>query len=314
MRILITGITGFAGGHLADLLSAKKGVRVYGLSRRPARSQKRVYACDMRDSRKLEKILKGVKPDRIFHLAAQSSVTLSWEDPKRTFEQNLMGALNLFEAARKICPRARIQVAGSAQEYGIPPNKLRRIDEAVPVNPLSPYAISKAAQDFLACQYSAHYGMRLIRTRAFNHIGPRQSPNFVTSNFARQIALIEAGCQKPEILVGDLEAVRDYTDVRDVVRAYWMILEKGKPGDVYNIASGQGCTARQILNIYLKLSPVKIRIRQERSRLRVNDLARLVGDPRKLALATGWKARIPLERSLEDILNFWREKIKNEKI
>ncbi len=313
MRVLITGITGFAGRHLADFLSVKKSVQVYGLARRPGHSQKRVYACDMRDSRKLEALVGQIKPDRIFHLAAQSSVSLSWEDPKETFEQNLIGTLHLFEAARKMCPKARIQIAGSAHEYGVPPKKLGRINESVPVNPLSPYAISKAAQGFLACQYSGHFGMRIIRTRAFNHIGPRQTAEFVTSSFARQIALIEAGRQRSEIFVGNLETVRDYTDVRDVVRAYWLVLEKGKPGEVYNIASGKGYTARQILNIYLRLSRARISIRRDRSRLRANDLPRLVGDSRKLALATGWKAQIPLENSLADILNFWREKIKNEK-
>ena len=183
MRILITGITGFAGGHLADLLSAKKGARVYGLARRPGRFQKRVFACDMRDSRKLEALVGRIKPDRIFHLAAQSSVAFSWANPKETFEQNLIGTLHLLEAARKKCPGARIQIAGSAQEYGVPLKKITRISESVPVNPLSPYAISKAAQDFLACQYSGHFGMKIVRTRAFNHTGPRQTPDFVASSF-----------------------------------------------------------------------------------------------------------------------------------
>ena len=310
MRIFITGITGFAGGHLADYLAAKKGMEVYGLAHRESSPKRRIYACDVRDSSQVASIVRKVKPDRIFHLAAQSSVSFSWEHPKETFEQNLIGTINVLEAARKTGRSIQIQIAGSAHEYGVPPRNGIRIDESMAMSPLSPYAVSKAAQDLLACQYYAHYGMKIVRTRAFNHIGPRQTSDFVTSSFARQVALIEAGRQKPEIFVGNLDTIRDYTDVRDVVRAYWLSLEKGKAGEVYNIASGKGRTARQILDYYLKVTPVKIKVKQKASRMRPSDPSRLVGDASKFKLKTGWEPRIPFEKSLKDILQFWREKIK----
>ena len=314
MRILITGITGFVGGHLADFLSGKKDIEVHGLAQHAGNTKKRIYACDIRDQKKLEAIVQKVKPDRIFHLAAQASVPFSWEYPRETFEQNLMGTVNLLEAVRKSGISPGIQIAGSAHEYGIPPKNITRIHEEVPLNPISLYAVSKVSQDFLACQYASHFGMNIVRTRGFNHIGPRQSADFVTSSFARQIALMEAGRQKPLLMTGNLDTARDYTDVRDAVEAYWLAVEKGKIGEVYNIASGKAHSARQILNSYLKMTKVKIMIKQEASRVRRSDIPRLVGDARKFFRRTGWKPRIPLEESLADILNFWREKIKNEKV
>ncbi len=313
MRILITGITGFAGGHLADFLSHKKGLEIYGLARRTRPGQKKIYSCDICDTKKLAAVIRQVRPERIFHLAGQASIQKSWEDPKDTFEQNLIGTLNLFEAVRSAKLSPWIQVTGSAHEYGIPKGKVNRIDEATPMNPLSPYAVSKISQDLLANLYAWRFGMKIVRTRAFNHIGPRQSPDFVTASFARQVALIEAGRQEPEILAGNLDSIRDYTDARDVARAYWLSLEKGKAGEVYNIASGKGHNARQILAIYLKLSRVKFKVKLDQARLRPTDSPRLVGDAQKLKRQTGWSLRIPFERSLADILEFWREKIKHEK-
>ena len=311
MRALITGITGFVGGHLADYLNTQKGVEVYGISRHNGQGNWRGYACDMRDAKKVEKLIRQIKPDRIFHLAGQASVPLSWSDPKGTFEENLISTVNLLEAVLKARLGPRIQLAGSAHEYGIPPKPMRRIDESAPMNPLSPYAVSKVSQDFLACQYARRFNMKIVRTRAFNHVGPGQSEAYVTSSMARQIALIEAGHQKPEILAGNLDTIRDYTDVRDVVRAYWLALEKGKAGEAYNIASGRGHSAREILELYLKLTPVKIKVRQDPGRLRQDDLARLVGNPGKFIRRTGWKPKINFKDSLKDILNFWRKKVKN---
>ena len=313
MKALITGITGFAGRHLADFLSARKGVEVHGLSRTGDRSSKNIHACDVQDAAKVGKLILKIRPDRIYHLAAQSSVAYSWEHPKETFEQNLMGTLNVLDAARRLPRAPRIQLAGSAQEYGIPPKNKKIIDENVPMNPLSPYSVSKVSQDLMACQYVLHYGMKIVRTRAFNHIGPGQAADFVTSSFARQVARIEAGLQRPEIFVGNLDSVRDYTDVRDMVRAYWYALEKGEEGEVYNIASGDGRTVREILDVYLKLSPAKIAVKVDPARVRANDLPRLVGDSRKFRRRTGWAPRISLETSLNDVLAFWREKTKHEK-
>ncbi len=309
MKALITGISGFAGGHLAEYLASKKGVRVYGLARRPEKGSASVFACDIRDGAKLEKILRRIKPDRVFHLAAQASVPVSWKDPRGTFEQNLNGTLNLLEAARRACPKALIQLTGSAQEYGIPPKTSGRIGESAPLNPLSPYAVSKAAQDFLMKFYGRRFGMKIVMTRAFNHIGPRQSDDFIASSFAKQIAEIEAGLRRPEILVGDLRSVRDYTDVRDMVRAYWLSLEKGRAGEVYNIASGRGRSGLEILEAYLKITDARIRVKKDPSRMRSHDLPRLVGDPSKFMRRTGWKPEINFEKSLEDILNYWRKEV-----
>ncbi len=311
MRILITGITGFAGRHLTDFISGRPGAKVYGISR-GRQADKKIYACDLRDAKKISAIVKAVKPDRVFHLAAQSSVQLSWKEPSDTFEQNLMGTLNLLEAVRQFSPRAKVQIAGSAQEYGVPPKKTARLDERAPVNPQSPYAVSKVAQDLLASQYGLQYGLQIVRTRAFNHIGPGQSPDFLAASLARQIARIEAGKQNPVILAGNLDTVRDYTDVRDMARAYWLALEKGQPGEVYNIASGRGYSARQILNSYLELSRVKITVKADPARMRANDLSRLVGDARKFTRRTGWKPRIPVKTTLLDTLNYWRQKVRHE--
>ncbi len=310
MKVLITGISGFAGSHLADYAAAKKGVHVYGLARRARRGRYTVYACDIRNGAKLEQLLRRVRPDRIFHLAAQASVPVSWKDPKGTMEQNFNGTLNLLEAVRRVCPKAQVQLTGSAQEYGVPPKKKAgRIDETTPLNPLSPYAVSKAALDYLGELYVRHYGMKVVMTRAFNHIGPGQTDAFIASSFAKQVALIEAGKKKPEIHVGDLSSVRDYTDVRDMVRAYWLSLEKGRAGEVYNIASGRGRSGKDMLGAYLKMTPVKIRIVKDAARVRKHDLPRLVGDARKFARHTGWKPKIKFEQSLADILNYWRKEV-----
>ncbi len=309
MRVLITGITGFVGSHLADFLSAGDGVEVYGLARRVARGKRRIYSCDIADAKHLEKLVRFVRPERIFHLAAQAGVPASWEFPAKTFEQNITGTVNLLEAVRKHCPAAIVQLTGSAHEYGIPPKNIARINETVPMNPMSPYAVSKIAQDRLAELYFRRYQMNIVRTRGFNQIGPRQSADFVTASLARQIALIEAGRQKPQIMVGNLDSVRDYADVRDMVRAYWLALEKGKAGEVYNIATGRGHTVAEVLDIYLKFSHVKIQIKKDPKRLRAQDLPRLVGNPAKFMKQTGWRPRIRLKDSLCDILNDWRYRV-----
>ncbi len=313
MRVLITGITGFVGGHLAHFLSTKKGLQIYGLSRRHSDPKKKIYSCDIRDGKKVEALVRRIKPEQIYHLAAVSSPSFSWENPKETFENNLIGTLNLLEAVRRSKISTQIHIAGSAYEYGIPKKAVASIDETMPLEPLSPYAVSKVAQDHLACQYFHHYGLSLVRTRAFNHIGPGQSAQFVTASFARQIARIEQGLQEPLLRVGNLDGVRDYTDVRDVVRAYHLALEKGKRGEVYNIASNQGHTIRQILDIFKALSPVKIRVQQDPALLRRHDFPRLVGNSKKFNLQTGWRPKIALEKSLEDILHYWRGQVKLKK-
>ena len=323
MKVLITGITGFAGSHLADfILNNIKGAKVFGIERPRSRTDyiKHIkdkitfFDCDIRDASSVKRIIKAIKPDRIFHLAAQTFVPTSWSAPQETLVTNIIGQLNIFEAIRDAGISPLIQIAGSSEEYGLVREKDIPIKETCPLMPLSPYAVSKVGQDFLGYQYFKSYGLKVVRTRGFNHTGPRRGESFVCSNFAMQIARIEKGLQKKEMLVGNLKAVRDFTDVRDMVRGYWLSLAKGKPGEVYNICSGGGYSIKQVLDILLGLSNIKIKIKQikvkqERKRIRPSDVPKLIGDNSKFVARTGWKPKISFRKTMEDLLNWWREQI-----
>lgn len=317
MRVLVTGIRGFVGTHLTEFLLSKKGVEIHGIARASSRKfasekiTKRVFIhpCDLCDASGVRRILKKVRPDRIFHLAAQSFVPRSWEAPSETLINNLIGQLNLLEALRKLGLNPRVQIAGSSEAYGrVGPNEIP-IKETNPFRPLSPYGVSKAAQDLLAYQYYQSFRLNLVRTCAFSHTGPGQKDVFVASNFAKQIALIEAGKQSPVIQVGNLETVRDFTDVRDTVRAYWLALEKGEPGEVYNIASGVGRSIQEILEIYLEQCKIKVKVKRDALRIRPNDVPIRVGDGEKFFKRTGWVPEIPFKKTLLDLLNDWRRNI-----
>lgn len=317
MRVLITGVTGFVGGHLAEFLLKKKNIKIYGVSRnspkdpilREILKKTSHYPMDLNHKAELKKILSRVRPDRIFHLAAQSSVPWSWKHPRETYTQNTGATLSLLESLRELRLFPRVQIAGSAQEYGIPDKQTGCIPETAAMHPLNPYALTKVIQDDMVLQYYKNYGIPVIRTRAFNQIGPRQSQAFMTAEFARQVALIEAGRMQAVMQVGDLSSVRDFTDVRDTVSAYWQCLERGRAGQVYNIASGKGRSAGDILDIYLSLSTAKIVVKKDPRRFRKNELPYLVGDASRLRRETGWKPKILLERSLSGILNEWRKRI-----
>ncbi len=317
MRALVTGITGFVGTHLAEYLLSKGEVEVYGTYRWRSRmdhidhlrGEIRLVECDLRDPVSVDRLIREVQPDLIFHLAAQSFVPSSWKAPGETLCMNILAQLNLLEAVRKSGIDPLIQVACSSEEYGLVFPEEIPIREENPLRPLSPYGVSKVAQDLLAYQYFMSYGTRVVRTRAFNHTGPRRGEVFVTSNFARQIALVEKGLRKPVLLVGNLEAKRDFTDVRDIVRAYWLALQAGEPGEVYNISSDRAYSIGEIVEILLSLSTVSIEVRQDPERLRPSDVPILVGDSRKFRRVTGWEPRIPLERTLLDLLNYWRERL-----
>lgn len=317
MRILITGITGFVGSHLADYALAKGDVEVFGTVRWRSRldnvehiqDEIKMIDCDLKDNVATRKVLQEVKPDYIFHLAAQSFVPTSWVAPAETLSTNIIAQLNLLEGIRDLGLDSRIQVAGSSEEYGLVYEHEAPIKEDNPLRPLSPYAVSKVAQDFLAYQYHKSYGIFAVRTRAFNHTGPRRGDVFVTSNFSRQVALIEKGKKDPVIEVGNLEAKRDFTDVRDVVRAYWLALEKGEAGEVYNIGSGRAITIQGLLDLILSLSDIEIEVRQMPDRMRPSDVELLVTDYSKFNRATGWEPEIPFEKTMEDLLNYWRERV-----
>ena len=257
----------------------------------------------------MQSVLAEVRPDYIFHLAAQSYVPASWRAPSETLMTNLLGQTNLFEAVRILGLDPVIQIAGSSEEYGLVLPDEVPIKESNPLRPLSPYAVSKVAQDLLAYQYFRSYGMKTIRTRGFNHTGPRRGEVFVTSNFAKQIASIEAGLKEPIIRVGNLDAQRDFTDVRDMVRAYWLAVTKATPGEVYNLASGKAVTIRELLDRLLALSDTEVDVQVDPERLRPSDVEILLGDFSKFRSDTGWEPTIPLDQTLKDTLDYWRQKL-----
>ena len=313
---LITGITGFVGSHLAELL-LKEGVNVYGIQRWRSKTDNIeniqdkiiIQEADLLDAHSLYKVVDEIRPDYIFHLAAQSYVQTSWSSPTNTLEINIIGTANLFEAVKKSGLNIAIQIACSSEEYGkVLPDELP-IREDNPLRPLSPYAVSKLAMDYLGYQYHESYGMRIIRTRGFNHTGPRRGDVFAESTFARQIAEIEKGKKEPVVHVGNLEAKRDYTDVRDMVKAYYLSVQKCQSGEVYNIATGKSWKIRDVLNLLLSMSKVKIKVLQDKSRMRPSDVEVLVGDASKFMKVSGWRPEIPFEKTMEDLLNYWRERI-----
>ncbi len=318
MRALITGITGFAGSHLADyILENHSDVEVYGIVRWRSRRENiehlegriKLVEGDIRDYISVKRVLDEVRPDLIFHLAAQSFVPTSWKAPQETLTTNILGEANIFEAVKELGLSPSIQVAGSSEEYGLVREDEVPIKETNPLRPLSPYAVSKIAQDFLGYQYFMSYGMRIIRTRGFNHTGPRRGEVFVCSNFAKQIAEIEKGLRPAVIKVGNLDAIRDFTDVRDMVRGYWLAATEGEAGEVYNLCSGRGYRISEVLDMLLSLSRVKVKVEQDPERLRPSDVPVLIGDCTKFKEKTGWEPRIPFERTLEDLLNYWRERV-----
>ncbi len=318
MNVLITGITGFAGSHLAEyILSHHPGVQVHGIIRWRSRMDNiagilgrvELHEADLKDMVSLKKVLAACRPERIFHLAAQSFVPTSWRLPAETFMINAVGQINLFETVLDLKLDPRIQIAGSSEEYGMVHPDEVPMKETNPLRPLSPYAVSKVAQDLLGYQYFKSYGLKVIRTRGFNHTGPRRGDVFVTSNFSRQVAEIEKGKREPVIHVGNLDAKRDFTDVRDMVRAYWLAAEKGEPGDVYNLGTGTAISMHELLEMLSDLSKTKFRIQIDPERLRPSDVQILQADGSKFHKLTGWTPAIPFEKTLSDLLDYWRERV-----
>ncbi len=310
-KILITGALGFVGKHLAKLALAK-GCEVHGIELKVPQGVStngvKIHKCDLCDGKAVNKTIRKINPARIFHLAAQSSVSLSWKEAKKTFEVNIKGQLNLFDAVLSSKTNPVIVIACSADEYGNPGKKNIPVKETTPLAPVSPYAISKTVQDLLAYEYNLRHGLKTVCIRAFTHTGPGRGEIFAESSFAKQIALIEAGRQEPTIKTGNLNAIRDFTDVRDFVSAYWAASEKCKYGDVYNICSGKGYRIRAVLAALLSMSKRKIRIEKDRDRLRPSDIPVLIGDNTKFIKQTGWKPKIGITETLKDLLDYHREK------
>ncbi|SKA76647.1 GDP-4-dehydro-6-deoxy-D-mannose reductase [Caloramator quimbayensis] len=311
MRALITGVNGFVGIYLSEYL-IKNGIEVWGTklphTSMPHQISSKIIVRDMDiiNKENIFEIIKECMPDYIFHLAAQSSVALSWENPQLTININVNGTLNLLDAVRKSNKNIRILLIGSSEEYGIVKSEIISIDEDYPLNPTNPYAVSKMVQEYFALQYINAYKMDIIMVRAFNHIGPGQAPTFVVPDFAKKIAQIEKGLIEPVLFVGNLEAERDFTDVRDIVRAYFDIITAGKSGQVYNVGSNKTYKISYILDLLLSMSNKKIIVKSDPSKMRPLDVPVIRCDNKKLVKLTSWSPQYKIEDTIKDVLNYWR--------
>ncbi|MBN1505090.1 MAG: GDP-mannose 4,6-dehydratase [Candidatus Eisenbacteria bacterium] len=314
--VLVTGALGFVGGHLCRELM-RSGHEVFGCDLECATAKAGAAgaafptrACDVSDADALAALVSELRPSAVVHLAAQSSASRAFVQPRETFLANALGTQNLFEAVSNHSPETVVLVVSSGEIYGPQEPGGGPATEETPVVPVSPYALSKAVEDMLGLQYWKSHGIRSVRARPFNHTGPGQTDTFVLPSFAKQIALAEAGRCEPVIEVGNLEAVRDFLDVRDVVRAYLLLLERGRPGESYNICSGRPRSIRSLLDALVSMSRTRVTVRRVESRMRPSDIAYLVGDNSKLRGETGWEPAYRLEDSLQEILEQWRKSVR----
>jgi GDP-4-dehydro-6-deoxy-D-mannose reductase len=308
LNAFITGIEGFVGHYLAHELSAA-GWKVSGsyFDDKSAAGLEgcRLFPLDLAGGGDIDKTLADTESDIVYHLAAQSSAALSFRNPRLTFEVNVIGTVNLLEAVRRLGKKPRFILVSSCEVYGPNPDQ-RPLEESRPFNPKSPYAVSKAAQELVCRQYLESWDLDVVFIRPFPHLGPGQSDNFALPSFARQIAEIEAGKMEPVVRVGNLEARRDFSDVRDVVRAYRLLGEKGRSGQAYNVCTGRAVSVREALEAMLAMSRVSIKIEQDPERLRPSDTPLLLGNNRKLVEETGWAPEHRIEDSLRNLLDYWR--------
>ncbi len=317
MNVLITGITGFSGSHLAYYLLSQK-CTIFGtvFDKCELRNIDRIVnqiqtiECDICNVAKVSKIIRTTKPNYIFHFAAQLSHRIGSDNPYFAFKTNVLGTMTLLEAVRQIEIDPVILVPGSSAEFGLAKKNENPVGETNPYRPVSAYAVSKIAQGMTAYRYYLTYGMKIIRTHTFNCIGARQSEEFICSAFAKQIAEIEKGLRPPVIQVRNLDTWRDFIDIRDVVRAYWLAVKNGAPGDVYNICSGHAYSGRQILEKFLSMTSSKIEVRQDKENMRLSDVPFQVGDFTKFRKLTGWQPQIQIEDALKEILDYWRQNVK----
>lgn len=313
-KILITGASGFTGGYLCEYLFSKNKFEIFGtyhsersFQRSPVKKKIKFKKIDLTNTKKVSALIQEIKPEHIFHLAAASSPSESFKDPINTFNTNVIAEINILEAVRRNnLPQSKILITSSCEVYGYVKQKDLPVNEATKLRPATPYAVSKVTQDYLGLQYYLAYKLHCIRIRPFNHIGPRQDIKFVVADFSRQIAEIEKGKKEPVIYVGNLEAKRDFTDVRDIVKAHSLLIEKGSPGEVYNIGSGKSYSIKEILNILLKYASCKISVQTDPKKMRPSDTPDIVCDNKKLTGLTGWKPEIPLTQTLRDTLDYWR--------
>jgi GDP-4-dehydro-6-deoxy-D-mannose reductase len=314
MRILITGVTGFAGGFLADALLEQPDVQLAGIGREnhwPGPTQHldgkvELHGLDLSDSPKIETLLRRFQPDRIYHLAGYAHVGRSFQEPQAAWAGNLHATLSLYDAIHRWGGRPRIVYVSSGQIYGEPERPDQAFDERSPLHPSSPYAASKAAADLASYQYARSPGLHIVRVRPFNHIGPRQSPEFAAAHFAQQIADIERNRRPPVLETGNLTSLRDLTDVRDMVRAYILIMEKGQKGEAYNAAAGEVHSMQSVLDHLLRLASLRVEVRQQAAQVRATDSSVIRADAGKLR-QLGWTPTFSLDQTLADTLNYWRK-------
>lgn len=314
-KALITGVSGFAGSFLAEEL-LQRGFEVSGThisndteNIKDIKHKLNLHRVDLLNVNDTVKCIQDIQPDYIFHLAALTSPAQSFKDPAAFMTNNITAQVNIFEAVRAFDIKAKILVISSSEVYGVVSSSDLPVNEDVRLSPGNPYAVSKIAQDFLGLQYFNSYGMDIVRVRPFNHIGPRQTPQFVVPSFVSQVVAIEKGKQEPVLTVGNLDAKRDFTDVRDMVKAYIEVLEKGESGEVYNIGQGKSYKIRDILDMLISLSAVRIDIELDPSKLRPSDIPDIYSDNSKIELATGWKPAVSLEQTLKDTLDYYRENV-----
>lgn len=312
MKALIIGAGGFVGPYLIDAIHENLHSEVVA-TKLPHEEVKsdgaRVENLDILDAEAVEKFFKEERPDYIFHLAAQSSVALSWKRPDLTVNINIKGALNILDAVRKLDYSPRILIIGSGEEYGYIEDGNVPISEDSNLHPGNIYAVTKACQNMMATIYANAYDLKIVMVRAFNHVGPKQLPAFVVSDFCKQVVSVEKGLQEPVMKVGNLTARRDFTDVRDVVRAYTLLIQFGRSGETYNVGSGHAITIESILHKIISQSDAEIRIEIDPEKLRPVDVPIIEADIKKLYDATGWAPEIPLEKTINDTLEYWRNEL-----
>lgn len=310
MKVLITGIAGFVGEYLATEL-LNHGYEVFGTKRKKSHYSgkiKNIYDMDLENSEEIQKIIDTVRPEQVYHLAGQSSVALSWKNPSLTLKTNTLGTLNILNAIKKTNINPRILLIGSSDMYGIVKPSECPINENQTINPQNPYATSKRAQEELALQYIKAFDLDIVLARTFNHIGEEQRKGFVVADFASQIAEIEKKKIKPVMYTGNLEASRSFTDVKDVVIAYRLLLEKGKKGEVYNIGSDSSYKMKEILDKLLSFSTEKIEVKKDEKRMRPSEIPIISCDSSKIKKHCNWKANIPIDTTLKNVLESWRKK------
>ena len=316
-KVLITGASGFVGTYLCQHLLSLGNGEIHGTyltedskEKSPVKDNITFHKVDLQDKNQTEELLQNVMPDEVYHLAAMASVPVSFKDPIGAMHSNIDVQLHLFEGLRKYeLTKTKVLVVGSAEEYGYVTKDDLPVNEQTSLRPSSPYAVSKIAQDYLGFQYFISYKMPIFRVRPFNHVGPGQGRGFVVADFAKQVAEIEKGKMEPIIKVGNIEARRDFTDVRDMVRLYPLLLEKGTPGDVYNAGSGISHKIQEVMDMLISLAKISIKLEIDPAKFRPSDIPEIIADSSKVTKVTGWKPEIPFEQTIKDTLDYWRNSV-----